>query len=109
MGQHVDKKSFFFGILFGFVIILSIFYLLGNIKTEFIFNIGKEKKTSISNDIEETLEKNIINGQELTNVMVYSSGDVSREDIDEELERLYNQYNIDKNNKNLNIKIKVNN
>jgi len=103
------KKSLFYGIFIGIISTLFFLFLLGNIETEIIVNASGKNNKDISKDINVTIEKTINNGQELINILASATGNVSRKDIDEELERLYKQYDIDKNNSNLNIKIKINN
>ena len=109
MNSNGNKKSLFYGIFIGIISTLFFLFLLGNIETEIIVNTGNNIKEQLDKDIDVTIEKTIKNGNELINVLVDANGDVSGKDIDEELESIYGKYDIDKNNKNLNIKININN
>ena len=40
--------------------------------------------------------------------MVKGSGDVTKEDLDKELERLFNEHGINKNDSNINIEMEIN-
>ena len=109
MNLDFNKKSLLYGIFIGVISTLFFLFLLGNIETEIIVNTGNDISEGLEKDIDVTIEKTIKNGKELINVLVYANGDLSGKDIDEELERIYRKYDIDKNNQNLNIKIKIDN
>ena len=109
MNLDSNKKSLFYGVFIGIISTLFFLFLFDNIETEIIINTGNDIQEQLEQDININIEKTIKNGKEFIDVLVYASGDLSGKDIDEELERIYEKYDINKNNQNLNIKININN
>ena len=109
MNSDSNKKSLFYGVFIGIISTLFFLFLFDNIETEIIINTGNDIQEQLEKDININIEKTIKNGKEFIDVLVYASGDLSGKDIDEELERIYEKYDINKNNQNLNIKININN
>jgi hypothetical protein len=106
--MKVEYKSMFLGIFAGIVGVYIILFVLGNVETEFSFTMGdpiKKKNKNINVSINRTID----NGEDLTNVIIKGSGNVTREELDTELERLLKEHGIDKNNSNINIEIEINN
>jgi len=103
----VEYKSMFLGVTLGVVGVFAILFLFGNIKTEFSFATGKNEN-KMDKNIDVRIEKTVENGQDFTNVVVKSSGDVTKEDLDKELKRLFNEHGINKNDSNINIEMEIN-
>ena len=105
--MKVEYKSMFLGVALGVVGVFAILFLLGDIETEFSFSTG-EDENKIDKNIDVRIEKTVENGQDFTNVVVKGSGDVTKEDLDKELERLFNEHGINKNDSNINIEMEIN-
>ena len=104
--MKVEYKSMFLGIALGVVGVFTIFFLLGDVETEFSFSTG-ENENKMDKNIDIRIEKTVENGQDFTNVVVKGSGDVTKEDLDKELERLFNEHGINKNDSNINIEMEI--
>ena len=96
----------FLGIALGVVGVFTILFLLGDVETEFSFSTG-ENENKMDKNIDIRIEKTVENGQDFTNVVVKGSGDVTKEDLDKELERLFNEHGINKNDSNINIEMEI--
>ena len=97
----------FLGVALGVVGVFAILFLLGDVETEFSFSTG-ENENKMDKNIDVRIEKTVENGQDFTNVVVKGSGDVTKEDLDKELERLFNEHGINKNDSNINIEMEIN-
>ena len=97
----------FLGVTLGVVGVFAILFLLGDVETEFSFSTG-ENENKMDKNIDIRIEKTVENGQDFTNVVVKGSGDVTKEDLDKELERLFNEHGINKNDSNINIEMEIN-
>ena len=104
--MKVEYKSMSFGVAFGIVGVFAILFLLGDVETEFSFTTG-ESANKDDNSIDVRIEKTIENGQGLTNVVIKGSGDVTKEDLDKELERLFEEHGINKNDSNINVEMEI--
>tara|TARA_B110001454_G_scaffold30390_1_gene29669 strand:+ start:148 stop:468 length:321 start_codon:yes stop_codon:yes gene_type:complete len=104
--MKVEYKSMFLGVTLGVVGVFAILFLLGDVETEFSFSTG-ENENMMDKNIDVRIEKTVENGQDFTNVVVKGSGDVTKEDLDKELERLFNEHGINKNDSNINIEIEI--
>ena len=104
--MKIDYKSMFFGTALGVVGVITILFLLGDVETEFSFSTG-ENENKMDKIIDVRIEKTVENGQDFTNVVVKGSGDVTKEDLDKELERLFNEHGINKNDSNINIEMEI--
>jgi hypothetical protein len=104
--MKVEYKSMFLGIALGVVGVFTILFLLGDVETEFSFSTG-ENENMMDKNIDVRIEKTVENGQDFTNVVVKGSGDVTKEDLDKELERLFNEHGINKNDSNINIEMEI--
>ena len=102
--MKVEYKSMFLGFSLGVVGVFAILFLLGNIKTEFSFVTG-ENENKMAKNIYVRIEKTVENGHDLTNVVLKGSGDVTREDLNKELDRLLEEQGIDRKTTNLKIEI----
>ena len=105
--MKVKYKSMFLGVALGVVGVFSVLFLLGDVETEFSFSTG-ENENKMDKNIDVRIEKTVENGQDFTNVVVKGSGDVTKEDLDKELERLFNEHGINKNDSNINIEMEIN-
>ena len=105
--MKVEYKSMFLGVALGIVGVFSVLFLLGDVETEFSFSTG-ENENKMEKNIDVRIEKTVENGQDFTNVVVKGSGDVTKEDLDKELERLFNEHGINKNDSNINIEMEIN-
>jgi len=104
--MKVEYKSMFLGIALGVVGVFTIFFLLGDVETEFSFSTG-ENENKMDKNIDIRIEKTVENGQDFTNVVVKGGGDITKEDLDKELERLFNEHGINKNDSNINIEMEI--
>ena len=104
--MKVEYKSMFLGVALGVVSVFATLFLLGDVETEFYFSTG-ENENKMDKNIDVRIEKTVENGQDFTNVVVKGSGDVTKEDLDKELERLFNEHGINKNDSNINIEMEI--
>ena len=102
--MKLEYKSMFIGIVLGTVSVSAILFLLGDIETEFSFSRGDKKQDK---NIEVSIERIIENGEDLTNVVIKGEGDVSRKELEEELERMLEKQGIDKDKTKLNVEMKI--
>ena len=105
--MNVDNKSMFLGIAIGLVSVLVILFLVGDVETKFSIQMGEDAK-SMNKERDVRIEKTVEDGNEITNVTVSGSGSVTKEDLDKELERLFEEHGIDKTDSNINIEMKIN-
>jgi flagellar biosynthesis/type III secretory pathway M-ring protein FliF/YscJ len=105
--MNVDNKSMFLGIAIGLVSVLVILFLVGDVETKFSIQMGEDAK-SMNKEIDVRIEKTVEDGNEITNVTVSGSGSVTKEDLDKELERLFEEHGIDKTDSNIKIEMKIN-
>ena len=105
--MKVEYKSMFLGAALGVVGVFTILFLLGDVETEFSFSTG-ENENKMDKNIDVRIEKIVENGQNLTNVVVKGSGDVTKEDLDIELDRIFKEHDINKNDSNINIEMEIN-
>jgi hypothetical protein len=96
----------FLGVTLGVVGVFTILFLLGDVETEFSFSTG-ENENKMDKNIDVRIEKTVENGQDLTNVVIKGSGDVTKEDLDKELERLFEEHGINKNDSNINVEMEI--
>ena len=105
--MNVDNKSMFLGIAIGLVSVLVILFLVGDVETKFSIQMGEDAK-SMNKEIDVRIEKTVEDGNEITNVTVSGSGSVTKEDLDKELERIFEEHGINKTDSNINIEMKIN-
>jgi flagellar biosynthesis/type III secretory pathway M-ring protein FliF/YscJ len=105
--MNVDNKSMFLGITIGLVSVLVILFLVGDVETKFSIQMGEDAK-SMNKEIDVRIEKTVEDGNEITNITVSGSGSVTKEDLDKELERLFEEHGIDKTDSNIKIEMKIN-
>ena len=104
--MKIEYKSMFLGVALGIVGVFTILFLLGDVETEFSVTTGESANKNNKN-IDVRIEKTIENGQDLTNVVIKGSGNVTKEDLDKELERLFEEHSINKNDSDINVKMEI--
>ena len=104
--MKVEYKSMSLGVALGIVSVFAVLFLLGDVETEFSFTIGESANKNDKN-IDVRIEKTIENGQDLTNILIKGSGDVTKEDLDKELEKLFEEHGINKNDSNINVEMEI--
>ena len=102
--MKLEYKSMFIGIVLGAVSVSAILFLLGDVETEFSFSTGDKKQDK---NIEVSIERIIENGEDLTNVVIRGEGDVTRKELEEELDRMLEKQGIDKEKTKLNIEMEI--
>jgi hypothetical protein len=105
--MKIEYKSMLLGVLIGVLGVFTILLLVGDVETKFSINTGNEIK-DLNKNIDVSIEKNIEKNQVHTDVIVKASGNVTKEDIDKELDRLFNERDINKKDSNINIDITIN-
>jgi hypothetical protein len=105
--MKIEYKSMLLGALLGITGCFVILLLVGNVETEFSFTTDNKPK-ELNKNIDVSIERTVKNEQDHTDVIVKAVGDVTQEDIDKELERLFEVYNIDKDASNINIDVRIN-
>ena len=104
--MKVEYKSMSLGVVLGIVSVFAVLFLLGDVETEFSFTTGESANKNDKN-IDVRIEKTIENGQDLTNVLIKGSGDVTKEDLEKELEKLFKEHGINKNDSNINVEMEI--
>tara|TARA_B100000315_G_C14589235_1_gene594812 strand:- start:1222 stop:1542 length:321 start_codon:yes stop_codon:yes gene_type:complete len=105
--MKVEYKRMFLGVVLGAVGVFTILFLLGDVEAEFSVTTD-EHSDKMDKNIDIRIEKTVENGQDFTNVVVKGSGDVTREDLDKDLERLFKEHGINKNDSNISIEMEIN-
>ena len=94
----------FLGIILGGIGVFSILFLTGNVETEFSLSTGDNNQNK---NIEVSIERTIENGEDLTNVVIKGEGDVTRKELEEELDRMLEKQGIDKAKTKLKIEMEI--
>ena len=102
--MKVETKSMFLGIALGGLGVFVILYILGNVETEFSLSTGDNNQNK---NIEVSIERTIENGEDLTNVVIKGEGDVTRKELEEELDRMLEKQGIDKEKTKLKIEMEI--
>ena len=102
--MKVETKSMFLGIALGGIGVFAILFLIGNVETEFSLSTGDKKQDK---NIEVSIERIIENGEDLTNVVIKGEGDITRKELEEELDRMLEKQGIDKEKTKLNIEMEI--
>ena len=105
--MKIEYKSMLLGALIGVLGVFTVLLLVGDVETEFFINTGNKIK-DINKNIDVSIEKNVEKDQVHTDVIVKASGDVTKEEIDKELDRLFKEHDINKKDSNINIDITIN-
>ena len=104
--MKTQYKSMFSGVIIGVLASFFILILVGDVETEFSFSTGN-KAEDLNKNIDVSIERTVKNKKDYTDVIVKASGDVTREDIDIELERLFNELEIDKETSDIKIDVSI--
>ena len=102
--MKIDMKSLFLGALLGGTTVLLFMFILGNEDTEVHFSSGNKR---ISRDIDIRIERVLEDGEDLTNVVVKGKGDITREELEKELERMLEKQGIDKSKTKLKVEMEI--
>ena len=102
--MKVETKSMFLGIALGGIGVFAILFLIGNVETEFSLSTGDNNQNK---NIEVSIERMIENGEDLTNVVIKGEGDVTRKELEEELDRMLEKQGIDKEKTKLKIEMEI--
>lgn len=102
--MKLEYKSMFFGIVLGAVSVSIIFLFLGDVETESFLPAEHNKQEK---NIEVSIERTIENGEDLTNVVIRGKGDITREELEEELDRMLEKQGINKEKTKLNIEMEI--
>ena len=105
--MKIEYKSMLLGALIGVLGVFTILLIVGDVETEFSINTGNNIK-DLNKNIDVSIEKNVEKDRVHTDVIVKASGDVTKEDIDKELDRLFKEHDINKKDSNINIDITIN-
>ena len=102
--MKIETKSFLLGISAGIIGVLTFILIIGDVETEFSFSTGDKKQDK---NIEVSIERIIENGEDLTNVVIKGEGDVTRKELEEELDRMLEKQGIDKEKTKLNVEMEI--
>ena len=102
--MKIETKSFLLGISAGIIGVLTFILIIGDVETEFSFSTGDKKQDK---NIEVSIERIIENGEDLTNVVIKGKGDVTRKELEEELDRMLEKQGINKEKTKLNIEMEI--
>mgnify|MGYP000051405894 CR=1 FL=1 len=102
--MKVETKSMFLGIALGGIGVFAILFLISNVETEFSLSTGDNNQNK---NIEVSIERTIENGEDLTNVVIKGEGDITRKELEEELDRMLEKQGIDKEKTKLNIEMEI--
>ena len=106
--MKLDLKNILIGIGIGILGTTSVFLLIGEVDIQTDIQIG-EKLDQENKNISISIEKNIDdNGEEIVNVVADASGNVTKEEIENQLSKLYAEKNIDIPSENINVEININ-
>ncbi len=105
--MKIEYKSMLLGALLGITGCFVILLLVGNVETEFSFTTG-DKPEDLNKNIDVSIERTVKNEQDHTEVIVKAVGNVTEEDIDKELDRLFKEHDINKKESNVNIDVRIN-
>ena len=105
--MKIEYKSMLLGTLLGLTGCFVILLFVGNVETEFSFTTGNKPK-ELNKNIDVSIERTVKNKQDHTDVIVKASGNVTEEDIDKELDRIFKEHDINKKESNVNIDVRVN-
>ena len=102
--MKVETKSMFLGIALGGIGVFSILFIIGNVETKFSLSTVDNNQNK---NIEVSIERTIENGEDLTNVVIKGEGDVTRKELEEELDRMLEKQGIDKAKTKLKIEMEI--
>ena len=103
--MKIDMKSLFLGALLGVTTFLLFMFILNDVDTEVHFSSGNKR---INKDMDIRIERIMEDGEDITNVVVKGSGDITREELEKELERMLEKQGIDKSKTKLKVEMEIN-
>ncbi len=107
--MKTNYKNIFLGIIIGVIGTCGVFFIVGDVNVETEIQIG-EKLDDDNKNIDISIEKTVDdNGKEIINILANGSGSVTKEEIEQELERLYVEKDIDISSGDVDIKINITN
>ena len=107
--MKTNYKNIFLGIIIGVIGTCGVFFIVGDVNVETEIQIG-EKLDDDNKNIDISIEKTVDDsGKEIINILANGSGSVTKEEIEQELERLYVEKDIDISSGNVDIKINITN
>ena len=107
--MKTNYKNIFLGIIIGVIGTCGVFFIVGDVNVETEIQIGEkldDDKKNIDISIEKTVDDN---GKEIINILANGSGSVTKEEIEQKLERLYIEKDIDISSGDVDIKINITN
>ena len=102
----IDYRSLFLGLFLGATSLFIILFLLGSVETAFTISTGQELN-NMNQDIDIRIEKIIENKKDLTKVIAIGRGDVAISDLERQIEEVFKKNNINPDDKNINIEMKI--
>ena len=107
--MKTNYKNIILGIIIGVIGTCGVFFIVGDVNVETEIQIG-EKLDDDNKNIDISIEKTVDdNGKEIINILANGSGSVTKEEIEQELERLYIEKDIDISSGDVDIKINITN
>ena len=107
--MKTNYKNIILGIIIGVIGTCGVFFIVGDVNVETEIQIG-EKLDDDNKNIDISIEKTVDdNGKEIINILANGSGSVTKEEIEQKLERLYIEKDIDISSGNVDIKINITN
>ena len=107
--MKTNYKNIFLGIIIGVIGTCGVFFIVGDVNVETEIQIG-EKLDDDNKNIDISIEKTVDdNGKEIINIIANGSGSVTKEEIEQKLERLYIEKDIDISSGDVDIKINITN
>ena len=107
--MKTNYKNIFLGIIIGVIGTCGVFFIVGDVNVETEIQIG-EKLDDDNKNIDISIEKTVDdNGKEIINILANGSGSVTKEEIEQELKRLYVEKDIDISSGDVDIKINITN
>ena len=102
--MKIEYKSLFLGLALVIIGVFSTLYLLGNVETEYQFKTGDKIQNK---DIDIRIEQTIQNGEDFTNVVIKGRGDVTREESEQELEKMLKKQGINREKTKLKVDMEI--
>ena len=102
--MKIEYKSLFLGLGLGIIGVFSNLYLLGNVEIEYQFKTGDKSQNK---DIDINVEQTIQNGGNFTNVVIKGKGDVTRYELEQELEKMLKKQGISRGKTNLKVDMEI--
>ena len=103
--MKIDMKSLILGAILGVTTFLLFMFIIGDVDKEVHFSSGNKR---INKDIDIRIERVMEDGEDITNVVVKGSGDITREELEKELEGMLEKQGIDKSKTKLKVEMEIN-